>query len=96
MIQGEINFGLPRPADLFPSPDNQARRLYERMLYGPISNAEMRDQLRLLSYTRRLSDLREKLAPLGLTVRKSYGGNGVFFYSIERTGRPENGENGLS
>ena len=80
--QAEINFHpLPRPGDLFSS-ESQNYRLYERMICGPISNAEMRDQLRLLSYTRRLSDLREKLFPHGWTIKKEHAGNGVFVYSL--------------
>jgi len=83
MNQPELCFNpLPRPEELFPA-DNQDRRLYQRMIRGPISNAEMRDQLRLLSYTRRLSDIREKL-PDGWTIRKEHQGEGVFIYSLER------------
>ena len=84
MMQTALNFNpLPRPEEIFPA-QNQDRRLYERMLLGPVSNAQMRDELRLLSYTRRLSDIREKLTPHGLTIRKEHQGNGVFVYSLER------------
>ena len=84
MMQTALNFNpLPRPEEIFPA-DNQDRRLFERMILGPVSNAQMRDELRLLSYTRRLSDLREKLFPYGLIIRKEHHGNGVFVYSIER------------
>lgn len=82
MTQLGFNFNpLPRPDDLFSS-DCQDYRLYERLTRGAISNAEMRDELRLLSYTRRLSDLREKLHPLGWTISKQHAGNGVFVYSL--------------
>ena len=84
MMQASINFNpIPRPEEIFPA-QNQDRRLYERMLLGPVSNAQMRDELRLLSYTRRLSDIREKITPHGLTIRKEHQGNGVFVYSLER------------
>ena len=84
MNQPSLNFyPLPRPEELFPA-QNQDRRLFERMILGPVSNVQMRDELRLLSYTRRLSDLREKLFPYGLIIRKEHHGNGVFVYSIER------------
>jgi len=83
MTQPELNFNpLPRPAALWPS-DCQDRRLLERLIEGPVSNAQMRDDLRLLSYTRRLSDLREKLEPLGWTVKKEHQGNGVFIYTLK-------------
>lgn len=82
-MQISLNFNpLPRPDELFPT-HNQPRRLYERMLCGPISNAEMRDQLLLLSYTRRLSDIREKLYPHGWTIHKEHAGNGVFLYGLK-------------
>ena len=58
--------------------------MFERMILGPVSNAQMRDELRLLSYTRRLSDIREKLFSHGFTIRKEHRGNGVFVYSLER------------
>ena len=84
MNQPELDFRpLPRPEEIFPT-DCQDRRLFERMILGPVSNAQMRDELRLLSYTRRLSDIREKLYPHGLTIKKEHHGNGVFVYSLKR------------
>jgi len=86
MNQEELQFDaprLPRPEEIFPT-HCQDRRLLERLILGPVSNAQMRDELRLLSYTRRLSDLREKLSPHGLQIRKQHEGNGVFVYSLER------------
>lgn len=82
MNQASLNFDYPE-ANLFPY-GSQQRNLYEALTCGPVTNAEMRDQLRLLSYTRRLSDIREKLFPHGLTIRKEHQGNGVFVYSLER------------
>ena len=84
MTQTDLNFSLPSLAELFPT-DCQDRRLYQRLLEGGITNAEMRDELRLLSYTRRLSDLREKLKPHGYTINKYWRGNGVFIYRLEQT-----------
>ena len=83
--QAAFNFQAPRPDEIFPG-DNQDRRLYQRLLEGAITNAEMRDQLRLLSYTRRLSDLRERLAPHGMTITKKHLGDGVFQYSLTHGG----------
>jgi hypothetical protein len=73
---------LPRPDEIFPT-RNQSRCLYERLVRGPVTNAEMRDQLRLLSYTRRLSDIREKL-PDGWIIKKKHKGDGVFSYRLEK------------
>lgn len=85
MNQASLNFDYPE-ANLFPY-GSQQRNLYEALTRGPVTNAEMRDQLRLLSYTRRLSDLREKLHPLGWAIKKEHRGNGVFAYSLEKIER---------
>ena len=53
MNQPELNFNPPR---LSP----QCQKLYDRLLLGPITNAAIRDELRLLEYRRRFCDLREK------------------------------------
>jgi hypothetical protein len=72
MQQSTLNFDRPV---LTP----QSQRLLDRLQAGPITNFEMRDQLRLLSYTRRLSDLREQ----GIRIKKEYIKDGVFKYSLE-------------
>ena len=71
MKQAELNFNPPK---LTP----QSQRLLDRLSICPLTNAEMRDELRLLSYTRRLSDLRDA----GYTIKKEYIGEGLFRYSI--------------
>ncbi len=80
----KLKLSLPTACELFPL-DCQNRRLYERLRHyvGGITNVEMRDELDLLSYTRRLSDIREKLAPLGATIGKKHLGHGVFNYFLE-------------
>lgn len=70
--QGQLNFDRPT---LTP----QSQRLLDRLMISPITNAEMRDSLRLLSYTRRLSDLREQ----GIRIKKEYIKDGIFKYSLE-------------
>ena len=86
MTQTAFNFDLPPVHELFPT-DCQDRRLFERFLLGGITNYEMRDDLKLLSYTRRISDLREKLKPYGWTINKYWQGNGVFIYKLEQIQR---------
>ena len=61
----------------------QAQRLKDRMLAGPITNVEMRDDLRLLSYTRRLFEVKKNVEP-EMTVVKKYIGKGIFEYSITK------------
>jgi len=67
----ELNFNPPK---LSP----QCQKLYDRLMIAPLTNAQMRDELRLLSYTRRLSDLREA----GYHIKKEYIGDGLFRYSL--------------
>jgi hypothetical protein len=73
MNQEEWYFNTPK---LTP----QSQRLLDRLSIAPITNAQMRDELRLLSYTRRLSDLRDA----GIKIKKSYIGDGLFLYSLEK------------
>jgi 1,2-phenylacetyl-CoA epoxidase catalytic subunit len=78
-MQAELNFSLPRPVDLF-KPGTQDYRLYERLLAAPITNAQIIDELRIFSYTRRLSDLREK----GINVKATRVRESLFKYEIGR------------
>jgi hypothetical protein len=72
MTQTQLNFSTPK---LSP----QCQKLYDRLLQGPITNAEIRDQLSLLEYRRRFKDLRDKY---GIPTEKKLLGNGVFEYSL--------------
>lgn len=67
-----------------PSLTPQSQRLFERLLSGPITNCEMRDQLRLLSYTRRIFEVKKAIEP-DRTIAKRHIGNGVFEYRLEAT-----------
>jgi hypothetical protein len=58
----------------------QCQKLYDRLLLGPITNAAIRDELRLLEYRRRFADMREKY---GIQTEKKSLGNGIFEYSIK-------------
>lgn len=72
MTQLDLNFSQPK---LSP----QCQKLYDRLCKGSITNAEIRDELRLLEYRRRFCDLREK----GIATKKRSLGNGIFEYSLE-------------
>jgi len=71
MTQTEINFNAPK---LSP----QCQKLYDRLKLGSITNAQIRDELRLLEYRRRFCDLREK----GIMTTKKSLGNGLYEYSL--------------
>lgn len=63
-----------------PSLTPQSQRLLDRLELGPITNCDMRDQLALLSYTKRLSEVRRAVRPK--EIIKRHLGNGVYEYSI--------------
>lgn len=64
-----------------PSLTPQSQRLLERLKLGPITNCDMRDQLSLLSYTKRLSEVRRAVHPK--EIIKRHLGNGVYEYSLQ-------------
>jgi hypothetical protein len=70
MTQLDLNFT--------PKLSPQCQKLYDRLRQGPMTNYEMRDELRLLSYTRRMTDLKEA----GIAWQKEYRGDGIFVYSL--------------
>lgn len=83
MTQGELNFNpLPRPEELRMTP--QERRLYERLIRGPIRNIDIHKEVGLLHYSRRFSTIREQIRPHGWDYKKDFEGNGIFVYSLKR------------
>jgi len=58
----------------------QAQRLYERLRISPITNAQIRDELGLLGYTRRLTEIRRWLGTE--EIKKTWMGNGIYRYEI--------------
>jgi hypothetical protein len=82
MNQTAINFNKPQPHELFKA-GTQDERLYSRLLVAPITNAEIVDELRIFSYTRRVSDLREKLKPYLMDVKAERVRNGLFIYTLK-------------
>jgi len=81
MSQTELKFNVPQPGELFKY-GSQNYQLYEALLTrGSLTNVGMRD-LFILSHTRRISDLREKLKPYCMDVKKELVGHGVFAYRL--------------
>jgi hypothetical protein len=64
-----------------PSLTPQSQRLLDRLKMGPITNCDMRDQLSLLSYTKRLSEVRRAVHPKEIVKR--HLGNGVYEYRLQ-------------
>lgn len=78
MNQPTFDFSRPAsPPQLTP----QSQRLLARLMIAPITNAEMRDDLRLLSYTRRLYEVKRAVAPYR-TIAKKHLGHGIFEYRL--------------
>jgi hypothetical protein len=84
MEQLSLNLNKPQPSELWKKSDAQARRIYERLLLAPITNAEIYDPrgLNIPCYSRRISDIREKLEPFLLDVKATRIKDGLFEYSI--------------
>jgi hypothetical protein len=76
MNQIALNFSKP---SLTP----QSQRLLDRLMLSPITNAEMRDELRLLSYTRRIYEVKKAIEP-DKTISKKHLGHGIYQYSIKQ------------
>jgi hypothetical protein len=63
----------------------QNYRVYELLTYGPVTGLDI-NKLGILSHTRRISDLREYLHPLGWTVKSEMIRHRpvIYEYRIER------------
>lgn len=72
MNQPALDFSAPKMSP-------QCQKLYDRLRLGPITNAAIRDELRLLEYRRRFKDLRDKY---GIGITKEPIGNGVYEYRL--------------
>jgi hypothetical protein len=70
----------PKPNELF-KPDSQNYKIYEELLQGGITNVEISKKY-VLSHTRRISDIREKLKPYLLNVKAERITKGTFLYKI--------------
>jgi len=61
------------PANPFP-PKTQNGRLYARLTQGAVANHEIVNDLGILKYTSRISDVREAIAPLGVIIHAQHMG----------------------
>jgi hypothetical protein len=64
-----------------PSLTPQSQRLLERLKLGEITNVQMRDELQLLSYTRRLYEVKRHVEP-EKTIVKRHIENGIYSYKL--------------
>ena len=80
MEQGTFNFDKPQPHDLFKS-GSQCYMIYEGLLAGELTNVEIQKMF-VLSHTRRIADIREKLKPYLMGIKKTRLRGGIYSYSL--------------
>jgi len=74
----------PQPGKIF-KPGSQNYRLYERLLRGPVTNAEIVRQLNIFNSTGRASDIRKALRPYLVDVEArpvTNGKDGLWIYRL--------------
>ena len=82
MTQTSI-FDQPRfPANPFKA-KTQNNRLYERLLRGPVTNAEIVRDYGIFNSTGRVSEVREYLKPHGIALYCERLHDGLFEYSLK-------------
>ena len=79
--QTEINFAAPKPGELFKY-GSQQYKLYEMLLSGGATSAEIQERIGCLSHTRRISDIREKLKPYLINIEAKRQHGRVYFYKL--------------
>jgi hypothetical protein len=87
MTQPELNFNpLPKPEGLFDY-GTQNRTIYKLLYHGGANAVEIAKASGSLTHSRRISDIREALAPSGWTVMsKRLTGKRIYFYWLAEVG----------
>lgn len=80
-MQTSLNFTYPAPEELFKY-GSQQRQIYEALMAGGITSVEIQ-KMGILSHTRRISDIREKLKPYLLDVEAVRQVGRVYLYKIK-------------
>lgn len=82
MTQTELFSQRPSPAKLF-TPGTQNYNLYERLLRGEVTNAEIVRQMGIFNSTGRISDIRAALKPHLMDIEASRIKKGLFKYELK-------------
>jgi|LSQX01.2.fsa_nt_gb hypothetical protein len=81
MNQSELNFTpAPKPGELFKW-GSQQYKVYEGLLAGGLTSAEIQ-RMGILSHTRRISDIREKLKPYLIDVEAVRVSGRTYLYKM--------------
>lgn len=62
--------------------DSQNYRLLEMLIAGPVFNVEISKKIGSINHTRRISDIRRKIRPLGLDVVAEKIQRGLYLYRL--------------
>ena len=84
MDQPTLNFSpIPKPGELF-TPGTNLYTMYEQLYHGGLNTVEAA-KFGGMTHSRRISDIREKLKPFCLTVKKEKDHGRIFKYKISGT-----------
>lgn len=72
----------PDPHALFKA-GTQDYRLYDRLLHGPITSRQIVEELNILNYTGRLSDVRAALRPYLITLEARRVEGSLYDYRLK-------------
>ena len=82
MTQQELFRPRPSPDKLF-SQGSQSYQLYERLLKGETTNAEIVRQMGIFNSTGRISDIRKVLKPYLMDIEATRINKGLFSYRLK-------------
>ena len=82
MVQESLFRSRPAPAKLF-TPGTQSYLLYERLLRGEVTNAEIVRQMNIYNSTGRISDIRAAIKPYLLDIEATRITKGLFKYELK-------------
>jgi hypothetical protein len=82
MVQEPLFRPRPKPGDLF-TPGSQNYRLYERLLAGEVTNAEIVRHMNIYNSTGRAADVRKALKPYLVGVEATRICKGLWKYKLK-------------
>lgn len=67
----------------FKPDQKQLYRLFNRLLEGPITTTQIHDELLICCHTARLTNIRDKIEPMGYTIAKERVIGTLYRYSLQ-------------
>lgn len=84
MNQLALSFNLENPF----KEGTQNWRIVKRLLEGPATNREFSRDMKIAKYTGRLSEVREKIRPLGFDIEPERIAGTLYRYELTRSAHP--------